>query len=483
MDRHHKGMFEISWETVATFATLLASLAFIVALFAAIEAISATRTSQGAIAWVFALLSFPLITLPLYWIFGRSKFQGYILAHRSSNQDLQSIPDKLKAELVPTESRGGPHAVEALTGLPWTTGNQVDLLINGEEIFSSMYEAIASAQKYILVQFYIIRDDEHGQELQQHLLNKLKTGVDVYLLVDAIGAHSLPDRYLEELRAAGAHARYFRTTKGKGNRFQINFRNHRKTVIADGQVGFIGGSNVGNEYMSRNEHFGLWRDTMVRIEGPAVPFIQLAFLEDWYWVEHHIPALHWKTDWPAHDDMRVSIIPSGPADAMETFGLVSSQAIHTAKQRVWISSPYFVPDEGIIRSLQLAALRGVDVRILIPEKVDHLMVWLASFWFVQQLQLPQIKVFRYTEGFLHQKAYLVDDQYALIGTANFDNRSMRLNFELSALIDNPSFATQVEDMFKEDFSHSREVSLYEYQHKPLHFRTGVQIARLLAPLL
>ena len=346
-----------------------------------------------------------------------------------------------------------------------------------------MFQSIREAKHYILAQFYIIRNDALGQEFASLLKAKAAEGVTVYLLFDQIGCHALPDPYIKDLRNHGVNLHAFRTTKGKGNRFQLNFRNHRKILLTDGEIAFIGGLNIGDEYMGRNPKFGRWRDTQLRIEGPAVNCIQLAFLEDWYWVTKTVPELLWETPSPPVGDLRTLVIPSGPADPMETCALLYTHAIHFATERIWISSPYFVPDESVMRALQLAALRGVDVRILIPHKLDHIMVYMASFWYVAQLQNPGIRVYRYEDGFLHQKAALVDDRIAAVGTSNLDNRSFRLNFEINLLIDDLGFAKQVEHMFEEDFTHARQVATTEYYDKPRLFRIGSQVARLLAPVL
>ena len=477
--------FELAW--LWTF--ILAPIITLLTVLAIADTISDTRSSQGAIAWVIGLLTYPFITLPLYWIFGRNKFQGYVDARRNATQDLFPLAEKVVSsyhdDIAHPLTRFSKErtAVEKLALLPYTNNNKIDLIIDGPDAFAAMFKAIREAQKYILTQFYIIRDDELGREFANLLKQKALEGVEVYLLFDEIGCHNLPDGYIRDLRDHGVMLHAFTTTKGRGNRFQINFRNHRKTVITDGDIAFIGGLNVGDEYMGREEKFGRWRDTQIRLEGPSVNCIQLAFLEDWYWVTKEVPELIWETPHPPAGTLRSIVIPSGPADPMDTCALLYTHAIHFAKDRIWISSPYFVPDEGVLRALQLAALRGVDVRILIPQKIDHRMVYMASFWFVAQLQTPGISVYRYHDGFLHQKAALIDDRISAIGTSNLDNRSFRLNFEMNVLIDDPEFAKQTEAMFEEDFKGAVQVPTTEYYEKSRVFRFGSQLARLLAPIL
>jgi cardiolipin synthase len=287
---------------------------------------------------------------------------------------------------------------------------------------------------------------------------------------------------MRELAEGGVDARPFDTTQGSRNRFQINFRNHRKIVVVDGREAWVGGHNVGDEYLGRDPGFGPWRDTHVRIEGPAALEVQAAFAEDWHWAAGKIPRLSWKPAASSRADQHVIIVPSSPADGRETATLAFLQAITGARERLWIASPYFVPDRDLLSALELADLRGVDVRILIPDNPDHLLVYLSAFTFVDDLRGTGIRVHRYREGFLHQKVVLVDDRVAVVGTANFDNRSMRLNFEISAVVADAGFAGQVEAMFERDFARSRAMDAGEYRARPFWFRLAARIARLMAPI-
>jgi cardiolipin synthase len=356
------------------------------------------------------------------------------------------------------------------------------LLIDGEATFGSIFEGISEAKEYVLIQFFIVKDDELGRALKTELAAKAKQGVRVYFLYDEIGSHKLSKNYLQELRSAGAEAVSFHTTKGPRNRFQINFRNHRKIVVVDGRVTWIGGHNVGDEYMGRNPKFGRWRDTHVKITGPAALGAQLSFLEDWYWATHTIPQLNWQPVAADSANLDVLIVPSGPADSLETAGLMFMHAITAASERVWLASPYFVPDESIMAALQLAGLKGVDVRILIPDKPDHLLVYLTAFSYFDDASHTGVQFYRYTDGFLHQKAILIDDMVAGIGTANFDNRSFRLNFEITALFVDSVFTSEVEAMFLEDLASSRQMMPGDYDNKSFWFKLAVRLARLTAPI-
>jgi cardiolipin synthase len=453
-----------------------------------INAVMTARTSQGAIAWVISLNTFPYVAVPAYWILGRSRFRGYVVARRSEDADMKQKLARLFEKLQPyriadADLTSVRMAAEKLADLPYLGGNSVELLVDGQQTFDSILQGIDAAQDYILFQFFIIKSDEIGCQCKDHLVAKAKQGVKVYFLYDEIGSHALPQAYKNELRQAGAEVYNFHTRKGIRNHFQINFRNHRKVVIVDGKAVWIGGHNVGDEYLGRDPEFGHWRDTHVKIQGPAVLAAQISFVEDWHWAtDTYILQYPW-LPLPAKDsDKKVLIVPSGPADLLETATLMFHQAINAANERIWIASPYFVPDDAIMGALQLAGLRGVDVRILIPDKADHLLVYLAAFSYFEEASHTGVRFFRYTDGFLHQKVMLIDDLVATIGTANFDNRSFRLNFEITAAVADTAFITEVEQMLEDDFAHSREMTASDVNDRSFWFKLGIRLARLTSPV-
>ncbi|MGA7951885.1 MAG: cardiolipin synthase [Gloeobacterales cyanobacterium] len=468
-------------------------IALIIAVFhilgaiSSIHAIMGTRTSQGAIAWAVSLNTFPYVAVPAYWVLGRSRFQGYTTARNGKLQDIAGVSDNAVASTLdfqPPAKEISPAglAAERLAGIPFLTGNSVELLVDGDATFASILKGISSAREYILFQFYIVHDDEIGREVKALLIKSARAGVRVSFLYDEIGSHDLPRHYKDELREAGIEVYDFHTQKGPRNRFQLNFRNHRKVVVVDGKVAWVGGHNVGDEYLGRDPKFGHWRDTHVRIEGPAALGAQLSFVEDWYWATDRLLKLNWDPVPSEAGDLPLLIVPSSPADEFETAGLMFVHAINTATERIWIASPYFVPDPSVIAALQLAGLRGVDVRILIPDKPDHLGVYLAAFSFLNVAGRAGVKFYRYLDGFLHEKAMLIDRSVATVGTANFDNRSFRLNFEITAVIADNDFAAQVERMFEADFAQARLMDLEEADRKPWWFKFAVRVARLTAPV-
>jgi cardiolipin synthase len=374
-------------------------------------------------------------------------------------------------------------ALVKLAGMPILGFNQSRLLINGQETFDRLFEDIAAARSYILVEFYIVNDDHLGRRLKERLIRKAQDGVSVFFLYDEIGSYQLPGNYLREMQQAGIHVSAFHSTRGKTNHFQLNFRNHRKIVVIDGDTAYVGGHNVGDAYLSRHPRFGHWRDTHVKIEGPVVKAIQFCFVEDWHWATSRVPDLNWALTPSPGGTEDALVVASGPADMLETCGLMFVQVINMARERIWIASPYFVPDLQVLSALKLAVLRGVDVRILLPEKPDHRTVHLASFSYYPNILPVGIHLYRYSAGFLHQKVFLVDHHCAAVGTANLDNRSFRLNFELTLLNYDAAFVGAVAEMLEEDFHHSRLVKLEDYTERSFLFKLAVRSARLLAPIL
>jgi cardiolipin synthase len=460
----------------------------VLGILSAIHAIMSTRTPQGSVAWTISLVTIPYVAVPAYWVFGRNKFKGYVRAHQAELKETDAYEQLARNHAISAASVDGEHnptvtAGETLARIPLTDGNDVKLLVDGEATFSSIFEGIEQAQEYVLVQFYIVKDDDLGRQLKSRMIEKSRAGVAVYFLYDEIGSLGLPASYVAELRDAGVKASAFHSRKGRGNRFQLNFRNHRKIVVVDGQISWVGGHNVGDEYLGRNEEFGHWRDTHVRIDGPATIGAQLSFAEDWHWATDETPT-HW--NWTprrhAESDSQVLVISSGPADELETAGLMFTHAINSATRRIWIASPYFVPDDAVIQAIQLAGLRGVDVRILIPERSDNLLVHMSAYSYLNEVSAAGAKFYRYQGGFLHQKTAIVDDRASMIGTANFDNRSFRLNFEVTAVVVDPEFAAEVDRMFEADFAKSRLMQEGEFDSKPWWFRLASRTARLAAPV-
>jgi cardiolipin synthase len=463
-------------------------LAHVLGALSSIDALMATRTAPGAVAWIISLNAFPYVSVPAYWVFGSNRFNGYVIGRKSGDNHLyrelsQEMSHVTRYATEIPESQKKLQVLEWLAKLPLMGGNNAELLIDGEATFNSIFAGIDAAQEYLLVQYYIVRDDGIGRALKGRLEESARAGVQVYFLYDEIGSYRLPGRYVDEMRAAGIDVRRFHSTRGTGNRFQLNFRNHRKIVVADGHVGWLGGLNVGDEYLGLDQRIGEWRDTHLKIEGPAVFKLQLSFLEDWHWATGQIIDLDWQTPVSMTNGLPVLVLPSGPADRFETASLMVQHALLSARQRVWIASPYFVPDESVINALKLAVLRGVDVRVLIPSRPENLLAHLAAYAFIGPLLDVGVGIYRYEAGFLHGKTMLIDDAASAVGTVNLDNRSFRLNFEITAWIFDEDFGQQMAQMFEKDFSRSRQMTLAEIVKRPWWLQLASRAAYLAAPVL
>lgn len=469
--------------------SIVAIVVHVLGIINAGHAVMTVRSSRGAVAWSISLLTFPWLAIPAYWVLGRNRFYGYAEAlhaayveHNTLAQQVYQEALEYKTEL-PKEFASLQKLADTLTTIPFTTGNHFELLLNGMQTFAAMLSAIGSAKDYILLQTYTLDDDEIGHEFCKVLIQKASQGVRVYLLYDGIGTRGLARSYLRSLRQAGVKVRAFRSTKGRGNRWQINFRNHRKILIVDGAIGFVGGLNIADEYLGYKPPLSPWRDTHMRVQGTAVKCLQGGFLGDWFWATRNLPEVQWNIDPKPGFNQTALVFPTGPADHVPACTLFFMNVINQAKQRLWIASPYLVPDESIATALKLAAIRGVDVRILLPNRPDHYMVYFCAFSYYNEMQTAGVKIYRYQPGFMHQKIILVDDAIAGVGTVNLDNRSFHLNFEVTVFVLDQEFVRSVEKMLQDDLELCRLVEPGDYQKRSLWFRLVARIARLFAPIL
>ena len=456
----------------------------VTAIWFAYRAVARARTPQGSIAWVLFLILTPVLAVPAFLILGHFSYPGYVIARRDSATAISEM--ELIGEHCRAQGDGGAFGFqdfERIARLPVVSGNSVDLLVDGQTILPALCAGIDRAERYVLVQFYILRDDESGRMLAESLKAATGRGVKVRLLYDSVGCAGLSRRYLEELRAAGVEVVDANRIAGPRHRLQVNFRNHRKSVIVDGREAYTGGMNIGDEYRGLDPKYRDWRDTFIRFRGPAVQQLQLVYLEDWHWATR--APLARDLDWsiaPVEGGLDALVVATGPGDRMETGSLYFGACIGRARHRLWIASPYFVPDIDLLNALKLAALRGVDVRILVPEIIDHKVTWLAAFAYFDEVRAAGVQIWRYTPGFLHQKVVLVDDEIASIGTTNMDNRSCRLNFEQTVLVFDRGFAAEVAAMLEADFARAYLLET-DLAGQPRSRRIGAPFARLLAPVL
>jgi cardiolipin synthase A/B len=471
---------------MSTWTYILLAL-YALALPCAARAIMRSRTPQGAAAWTVALLGFPYFSVPLYVIFGRSKFNGYRMKRqaldRRAREELSRI-EKVKSCEIPS-----PKHLETLVAsvaashqVGFTGGNRIELLVNAERAYPRMLHEIECAREYILFQFYIFREDTTGLRFAEALMSRARAGVEVNFLYDEIGS-TLSRKLLRRFAEAGVKVGQFNATKGPQNRFQINFRNHRKLLLVDGRVAIAGGMNIGDDYLGLDPKRGAWRDTQVRLEGPAVMTLQTAFAKDWFWSQGRLLKTHWEPWCPPDAGAEVLCLHTGPVDDKRTCLHAHLALINRARKRLWIATPYLVLPDSLSDALALASLRGVDLRVMVPSRGDNLLVDLASSVYAAELLSAGVRVFRYEAGFLHQKAMVVDDEVAVVGSANLDYRSMFLNFEISVISTEAAFVSDVDKMLSDDFDRSRELMLKDFEGRSFGRRLLERSADLFAPIL
>ncbi|MEK9712169.1 MAG: cardiolipin synthase [Thalassolituus sp.] len=454
-------------------------LLYTAGILAAIDALWQGRTAQGTAAWVLALILMPALALPFYAFFGSRRFGSYRRSRRRKDSKLGAIERHIRSEL--REHVVNPDEItfplNRLYRLPMVSGNETELLINGKVTFNAILNAAQTARHTLCVQFYTFRDDALGQHFADILCGKAAEGVRVYLLYDEIGSGGLDEGFLQQMTDAGIEVSRFNPIRLR-NRTNLNFRNHRKLVIIDNHTAFVGGHNVGIEYLGLDPEFGHWRDTHMSIVGPATLTFQLSFAEDWYWATGKEPELIWDAP-KAAGAKEIMCINAGPADYYESASLYFTHLINSAKKRCWLVSPYFVPDQTVYSALQLAGLRGVDVRIVLPGVSDNWMVAQANRSYVASLSKAQVQFYTYKPGFLHQKVMLIDDEWSSVGSANLDNRSLRINFEIAALVKDKNFAAEIEQMMLDDLSQCESTHVDDRWWKQLLAR----LLRLIAPVL
>ena len=462
----------------------------------AVDAVMHTRTPQGATAWVFALATLPLAAIPLYFVFGRSRFDDYVEALEHFDAEVKEglegarhgplAPFLVEPHEAADESArevGEMRAFGALATVPFTSDNSVRLLVDGAETFEALFAGIDAAERYVLAQFYIVHDDRIGQAYKDRLVAAARRGVAVRFLYDSVGSWRLPRGYKRELREAGVEVCRFTGPRNWLKKLRLNFRNHRKIVVVDGVRAYVGGLNVGDEYLGRDPDIGRWRDTHLEVAGPMVQGLQLSFARDWFYgTRDRLPGLSWEPR-ASDDDQCGLVLASGPADDLETCGLLYAHAIESAEERIWIATPYFVPDGRVLGALQLAALRGVDVRVLMPRESDSALFKYIPYAYLDEVTRAGVRTFLYEDGFMHQKVALVDRDFAAVGTANFDNRSFRLNFEVTAVVRDEGFCDDVAAMLERDLGRATEITGEDLDEKSFAFRFAANATRLLAPVL
>ena len=367
----------------------------------------------------------------------------------------------------------------------YTQNNSVSILTGGKHKFRSLMRDIKNAKSSINIMYFIIKNDAVGRRFLQALTQKAREGIEVRLLLDAMGSRQINDRVLGDFIRAGGKRAYFFPPKLKFINVRFNYRNHRKLAVIDGSIGYIGGFNIAREYLGMKKKFGFWRDTHLRVTGNCVHDINARFLLDWRFAskEKLVLSQAFYSDVIDGGKSGVQIVSSGPDSQRVAVKRAYMKMITSARKNVYLQTPYFVPDESILESLKMAAQSGVDVRIMIPCMPDHIFVYWATYSYVGELIQSGGRAYIYDNGFLHAKTLMVDGEVASVGSANFDRRSFVLNFEANAIIYDAREARKLEAIFEKDMESCHELTRELYAERSLWIRCKEGVARLLSDIL
>lgn len=453
------------------------------------------RVTSSKIAWIAAIFILPIFGVIIYWFFGRNP-QNRIFQHNQI-EEMDRITDTIH-ELAPyTKGQKPPHLskrIEHLTHIQPVNGNRLTLLTNGEETFPALLESMRQAQDHIHIQYYIYRSDAIGQEIRDLLIERAEAGVEVKFMYDAWGSSKLSEHFLAPMRKVGIKIHAFDPLGSIWIARTANLRNHRKMVVIDGQIGFTGGLNVGEEYRSNSKEFVIWRDTHIKIEGPAVMELQESFLVDWVYMENKADSAkpfvdsaglaRYFSPEPVGDNW-AQVIYGGPYDKEKWVRDALLDLMDSAKESVWITSPYFVPDEEALAVIRRVAMSGIDVRIILPGKGDRGISFYGSNGNIETMIEAGAKVYAYRDdSFIHAKQVLVDGERGAVGTANFDVRSFRLNHELMVfLYDRDDAILKMQQDFERDFAESHLYTMADMDKKSTFTKMKENLSSLLSPIL
>lgn len=485
------------WETIilGNVSLVLTIIYVITILSTAAMVIHEKRDPLKTSTWVLILILLPIIGLIFYIFFGQN-FRKQKIFSRKGLRDLQQIEILSKNQLVNIQSQNyykNPSIANNLNIITLllnnskallTQYNHVKIFQTGRKTFDAIINAIMSAESFIHLEFYIISDDEIGNVIKDLLIEKAKRGVEVRLIYDDVGSWSLPKRYINELISAGAEVYPFMKVTFPLLTSKINYRNHRKIIIVDGKTAFMGGINIADRYLKGNRELGVWYDTVLQIEGEAVRMLQVIFLVDWYFVskkvfvksQKYFPVVKVKTNHP------LQITASGPDSDWASIMQAFFAAITKARKHIFISTPYFAPNESILTALKTAALSGIEVRIILPGKSDSTVVYWSSISYITELLEAGIHVYLFGKGFIHSKILMIDSSFATVGSANMDMRSFEDNFEVMAMIYDEELTRMLEGRFVKDMKRSKKLKLKQWNERPLKQSIKESLARLFTPL-
>lgn len=467
-------------------STVVSSLFLLTVVITIVVVILDNRNPVKTLAWVLVLSFLPVIGLIFYFFFGRDVRREKLISKRGYFR-LTKYPLAEYYEQKSSEYTDDQHPLKRFfrkvnEALPFD-GNSVQVYTSGHEMLQSLLQAIANAKHHIHLQFYIFEDDAVGRLVRDALIEKVREGVEVRLLYDDVGCWKVDQSFYEKMREAGIETRGFLKVRFPMFTSKVNYRNHRKVVVIDGRVGFVGGMNLALRYL-KGVKWGIWRDTHIRIEGRAVYGLQIAFLSDWYAADHSlITSSRYYPDMPVCGESSIQIVTSNPIGGVETIMQGLLIAITGSQKYFYIQTPYLLPTEPILLALRTAALGGVDVRIMIPERADSRITHLASLSYLDELMQSGVKIYRYNKGFLHSKVMVSDDVLSTVGSTNMDFRSFEHNFEVNAFMYDRESALKMKSIFLDDQKDADLVQLKEWRMRPWYQKVAESVIRLFAPLL
>lgn len=470
----------MTWWTIAT----IAEVAWIVVM--AVGIVLERRSPAATIAWIVLLAWLPLAGVAVYFFFGPRRLRRRKLKRAAGTKLLEHAVEAMREESEHPVARAQLARLVVGAGeAPPLRATAVSLSFDGKDAYQKIFEAIDAAQHHVHLEYYIYEPGKVGDVLRDKLVACAKRGVEVRLLVDALGSASLRHTYFRDLDAAGGQFAWFNPVAGRRFRPRLaNFRSHRKIVVVDGCIGFTGGMNVADCQSSAAVEKS-WRDTHVRVEGGAVRALARVFLEDWYFATETQPPMgdEYLVRASREGEHLVQFVASGPDQPAFAIHKLYFGAITSARERVWLETPYFVPDEATTEALVSAALRGVDVRLVVPERGDNAIVDFAARSYFPDLLRVGVKIYEYTPRFLHAKTCVVDGDLSIVGSANLDNRSFQLNFEIVAAIYGDDTNAVLAAAFEKDLEGARPVKNKELRREPFPRRAAEALARLLSPTL
>jgi cardiolipin synthase len=448
--------------------------------------ISENRSPIRTVSWVLAVVFLPFIGILWYAIFGQEATKKYLISKRMYSKLKRRPLDEMGTPVeftVPDEHANLVALLKNLDYNPLLGGNDVKLLSTGDEKFNYLFYDIERAKEHIHIEYYVLMDDELGLKLQDALIKKAREGVEIRIIYDGFGSRKAKKEYFENYRMAGIEVEPFLKLTWNAVTSRINYRNHRKIIVIDGTIGYVGGMNIADRYID-GFSWGVWRDTHARIVGKGVQGLQSVFLIDWYFVSQTlITSRKYFPSLQNYGTTPMQIVDSGPLSEANELSHGITQAIYDAKKSIYIQTPYFLPPEGMLDALQAAAIRGVDVRVMVSDRSDVPLVQLASRSYIKDMLKTNVKVYFYKEGFLHSKLMVFDDSLTLIGSANFDSRSFEQNFEVEAFIYDTDVTNKAIDIFLEDQKNTEQQHLKDWIKRPVAKRFIESLMRLFAPLL